>query len=229
MLNMPDTHAQYTRASALTSRGARRAGQIVFAPVGGEASDDCSSFFGYIAEGSTAPPYGSGTVVIYDASLKQYIATYSPTNFVVNVDTCSYFFGGPKINFASREGLYKLSLEGGLTGPECPAEGTTTCFQNYWLTSTANGVFTFVDAGYDACFDFVATATEGSTKETGSFTVGWLASQRDIAKAPQDYAGSYDAATGSVTLSTPGCSGTYLVSGTGRLLLVEPLRFRRSQ
>ena len=187
-----------------------RAGQIVFAPIGGDAANACTTYFGYVADGSTPPPYGSGTVVIYDASLTQYIATYSPTNFVVNVDTCSYFFGGPKINFASREGLYSLSLSGA-DGPMCPADGTTTCFQNYWLTTTANGVLTFVDAGTDACIDFVASADAGATQDAGTFTVGWLASERDVAQAPADYTGSYDSGTGTVTLSIPGCSGTYAV------------------
>ena len=152
--------------------------------------------------------------MVYDFNMKQYIATYSPTNFVVNVDTCSYFFSPPKINTASRDGLYKLSLQGNLVGESCPEVGTTTCFQNYWLTSTANGVLTFVDAGTGpgACYDFVGTANEGSGTEQGTFTVGWLASQRDVAKAPEGFSGSYNAGAGAVTLTTPGCSGAYTVS-----------------
>ncbi len=174
------------------------------------ASDQCETYFGAVDETSTPPPDGSGSITLFDYMQNQYTATYTPTSFNIKVESCSYFFGPASINSASTDGLYKMVYESS-KGPSCPAEGETSCFGGYWVTASSTGVLAFADTSSSACPAFFALANEGSNQEQGTFTIAGVAIERSTSWAPQGYTGSYSAAQGSVSISTPGCSAVYKV------------------
>ena len=158
---------------------------------------------------STPPPYGSGSIAVYDYSQNLYTATYSPSSFVIEVGSCSYYFGGPKMNTVSGNGLYKMVFER-TSGSSCPADGTTGgCFESYWVTSSANGVLAFADTSSSACPAFFAVTNEGSNDNKGTFTIAGVALQGTTSWVPEGYSGSYSAAKETLTISTPDCAVTY--------------------
>ncbi len=185
------------------------AGQIVFSPKDSSPADDCDTYFGAINEDSTPPPYGSGSITVFDYMQNQYVATYTPTSFSVQVDQCSYTFGGPKMNSESVDGLYKMVLDTA-KGPSCPADdASSSCFEGYWVTASAIGVLAFADTSSSVCPAFFAVAKEGSNKEKGTFTIAGVAMMKSTTWAPQGYSGSYSASEGTISITTPGCLVTY--------------------
>ena len=185
-------------------------GQIVFSPKNDKASDDCDTFFGAVDGSATPPPYGSGSITIYDYMQNQYIATYTPTSFVVKQDdSCTFFFRGAQMNSASTDGLYKMVYDSS-KGPSCPADGTTGgCFEGYWVTASASGVLAFADTSSSPCPAFFAIADQGSNQEQGTFTIAGVAVLKSTSWAPEGYSGSYSASTGTISISTPGCAVEY--------------------
>ena len=180
----------------------------MFSPKDTDASDYCQTYFGYSLDGSTPPPYGSGTIKIYDYMQNQYIASYTPGSFMVKVDTCSYFFGGPQMNTDSTDGLYKMVYDMS-SGSACPAASTTTCYESYWVTASALGVLAFIDTSSSACPAFFAVADDGSNQDQGTFTIAGVALMRSPSWVPQGYTGSYSAAQGTISITTPGCTVGY--------------------
>ena len=192
------------------------AGQVAFSPKNADPSDGCQTYFGVSVGDSTPPPYGSGSIVIYDYSQNQYTATYSPKSFVIKVDSCNYYFGGPKINTASGNGMYKMVYDS-TSGSSCPADGTTAgCFEGYWVTASASGVLAFADTSSSPCPAFFAVTNEGSNHDKGTFTIAGAALGRMTTWAPEGYSGSYSAAKETVTLSTPDCTVTYKVDSPSK-------------
>ncbi len=192
---------------------ALHAGQIVFSPKDDSATGACPTYFGFVAHGSTPPPYGSGTIFIYDYDLVQHVATYSPTAFVVEAQNgCYYHFGAPQTNVPSAD-IHRLVLARPLEGPSCPAPQSSPCHQGYWAVTSAAGIFALLDsAAGGKCPAFVARAAEGSDHLHGSFGVGWIAAERAVVPAPPGWSGSYSTKSGVVTLDAPGCRGVYVVS-----------------
>ena len=137
----------------------------------------------------------------------QYIATYSPGSFVFSVGQCTLYFDLPKVKQALGDGLYKLALDGSLSGPNCPMAGTSMCFQNYLVTASADGVLSFVDTAAEACPAFVTLA--GSNVAEGKLMFASVLRGQYPEWAPAGHGGAYSAAAGTVTLSTPGCTGNY--------------------
>jgi hypothetical protein len=165
------------------------------------------------------PPDGSGTVIIYDLMQNQYVGTYSPDSFIVTAGPCTYYFTMAQLNPRSGDGLYKLVLDdAGLSGNSCPEE-PTPCYHSYWATASAAGVFAFVDAGAGACPAFFALAGPDSSESQGTLTVVGVSTGRSTAWVPPGYGGNYSVAAGTVTLSSPGCSGTYKVDPTSETTL----------
>ena len=139
----------------------------------------------------------------------QYMATYTPTSFVVKLDdSCTYFFRGATMNTVSSDGLYKMVYDSS-KGPSCPADGSTSCYGGYWVTASATGVLAFADTSDSPCPAFFAVADDGSNQQQGTFTIAGYAVQKSTSWAPPGYSGSYDAAQGTVSISTPGCSVDY--------------------
>ena len=181
----------------------------MFSPKDGKVADDCDTYFGVINDESTPPPYGSGSITIYDYMQNQYIATYTPSSFAVSVEQCTYTFGGPKINTESTDGLYKMVYDSS-KGPSCPTETTTGgCFESYWVTASAFGVLAFADTSSSPCPAFFAIAKEGSDQDQGTFTIAGVALMKSTTWAPQGYSGSYSASKGTISITTPGCSVVY--------------------
>lgn len=181
---------------------------MVFSPRNTEASDYCQTFFGYALDGSTPPPYGSGTAKIYDYLQNQYIATYTPGSFMVKIEGCTFFFGGPKINTGSTDGLYKMVYDIS-TGSTCAAASASSCHENYWVTASVNGILAFVDTSSSPCPAFFAVAEEGSNQEQGTFTIAGVALEKSTTWVPRGYSGSYSASKGTISITTPGCSVVY--------------------
>ncbi len=185
------------------------AGQIAFSPKDTSAADNCQTYFGMVVGDSTPPPYGSGSIAVYDYSQNQYTAIYSPHSVVIEVGECTYYFGGPQVNTESGDGLYKMVFDR-TSGSSCPADGTTGgCFESYWVTTSANGVLAFADTAIAPCPAFFAVTNEGSTEDKGSFTIAGVAYQGTTTWVPEGYSGSYSAVKESLTLSTPDCAITY--------------------
>jgi hypothetical protein len=182
---------------------------MVFSPRDTDASNYCQTYFGVSLDGSTPPPYGSGTIKIYDYMQNQYIATYNPGSFIVKVEGCNYFFGAPKMNTGSTNGLYKMVYDIS-SGSSCTTgSSSSTCHENYWVTASAIGVLAFIDTSSSACPAFFAVANEGSSQESGSFTIAGVALMRETSWVPQGYAGSYSATQGTISITTPGCTVGY--------------------
>ena len=195
--------------SVLTRLRALGTGQIAFSPKDSSAADGCDTYFGGINDDSTPPPYGSGSITVFDYMQNQYIATYTPSSFSVQVDQCTYTFGGPQMNTVSGDGLYKMVLDSA-KGPSCPADDTaSSCFEGYWVTASSIGVLAFADTSSDTCPAFFAIAKEGSNQDKGSFTIAGVALDKSTTWAPQGYSGSYSAAQGSISITTPGCVVNY--------------------
>ena len=188
------------------------AGQIVFAPKNKDAADYCETFFGAVGQGSTPPPAGSGTVHLFDSMQNHYLATYTPTSFSIDVQGCTYNFGGPKPNSHSVEGMYKVEIDGGLHGPACPAVESSPCFQSYWVTTGVNGIFSFVDTASAACPAFFAVANEGANQEQGTMTIAGVAMLQSTSWVPQGYSAAYDTISRTVEISSPGCAGKYTLN-----------------
>ncbi len=185
-------------------------GQIVFSPIHANPSDNCQTYFGAVNQGSSPPPEGSGSITVFDYMQNQYTAHYSPTSLSIQTGMeCTYNFGGPKMNSVSSDGLYKMVLDTA-KGPSCPADDPTrSCFEGYWVTASAIGVLAFADTSSSPCPAFFAVADDGSSQESGSFTIAGVALMRETSWVPQGYAGSYNAAQGSITINTPGCLVSY--------------------
>jgi hypothetical protein len=184
-------------------------GQIAFSPKSNKASDECDTYFGAVDGSATPPPYGSGSITIYDYMQNQYMATYTPTSFVVKADdSCTFFFRGAQMNSASSDGLYKMVYDSS-KGPSCPAEGTTSCYGGYWVTASATGVLAFADTSSSACPAFFAVANEGSDQEQGTFTIAGYSVLKSTSWAPEGYSGSYSASQGTISINTPGCTVEY--------------------
>jgi hypothetical protein len=190
------------------SRSSRRAGQIVFSPRAGDAS--CEAYFGFVDANSVPPPYGSGSITLYDSSQNRFTATYTPTSFVVLKDeTCTYSFGGPKLNAQSGESMYKMMLSSPMEGSSCPAR-SDPCHQSYWVTATKGGILAFVDGASAACAAFFAAVDKGDEAQ-GSFAIRGVALERETSWVPAGYSGTYSATAGSlkVVINIPGCAATY--------------------
>jgi hypothetical protein len=184
-------------------------GQIVFSPKNKDAADVCETFFGAVGQGSSHPPYGSGTVDLYDSMQNHYVATYTPTSFTVDVQGCTYTFAGPKINTGAVEGMVKVVLDGAPHGPACAAVESSPCFASYWITTGVNGIFTFVDTASASCPAFFAVANEGSNQEQGTMTIAGVAVMQATTWVPPGYSAAYNTISRTVEITTPGCSATY--------------------
>jgi hypothetical protein len=188
------------------------AGQVIFAPRAADPS--CQPFFGYVAGDSTPPPYGSGSLILYDHTGGTSQASYSPSSFSLTTEGCTYQFGAPTVNFKSIDKLYKMELASPPVGPTCPAQ-TDPCFKSYWLTTTASGVFAFIDAttAPTACAAFFALAEEGSDVTHGALSIKGVSLNRETSWVPEGYSAEYSATdiTLEITIRTPGCAGTYKV------------------
>ena len=181
----------------------------MFSPIHAAASDNCQTYFGAVDPGSGAPPDGSGSITVFDYMQNQYTATYTPTSLSIQVDQCTYSFGGPQLNSVSSDGLYKMVLDSA-KGPSCPADdATSSCFEGYWVTASSIGVLAFADTSSSPCPAFFAVADDGSNQDQGTFTIAGVALMRSTSWVPQGYAGSYSAAQGTITISTPGCLVNY--------------------
>ena len=188
------------------------AGQVIFSPTVEDPT--CQPFFGYVAGDSSPPPYGSGSLVLYDHTGGMSQASYSPSSFALNTQGCTFQFGGPVLNFKSVDKMYKLILASPPVGLACPAP-TDPCFQSYWLTTTASGVFAFMDAGTapTPCAAFFALAESGSDPTQGTLSIKGVSLDRETSWVPQGYSASYSATdlTLQININTPGCAGTYTV------------------
>ena len=141
----------------------------------------------------------------------QYMATYTPTSFVVKLDdSCTYFFRGATMNTVSSDGLYKMVYDSS-KGPSCPADGSTSCYGGYWVTASATGVLAFADTSSSPCPAFFAIANDGSNQEQGTFTIAGVALDKSTTWAPQGFTGSYSAAQGTISITTPGCVVNYVL------------------
>ena len=190
-------------------------GQIIVSP---KASDPtCQPFFGFSSEGSLPPPYGSGSLELYDHTGGMSQATYGPSSFALTTQGCTFYFGAPAVNFKSIDKMYKLILSKPLEGKFCPAP-SDPCFQSYWLTTTASGVFAFMDAGSAtaACAAFFALAEEGSNGGQGDLSIKGVSLERETSWVPEGYSASYIASDVDleITIRTPGCTGTYKIDPT---------------
>jgi hypothetical protein len=179
---------------------------VVLSPQSTNASAECITFFGFIQDGSTAPPEGSGEITIYDYAQNEYTARYNSSNFTVAIQGCTYNFTAG-MNEMSGQGMYKLQQHES-SGVNCPKN--TTCFDRYWATTNAMGVFTFLDVSEDrACPAFFALANPGSTEASGSFAIAGMAVGNWTSWVPPGYSGKYGS-TGdesvAVWISTPECS-----------------------
>jgi hypothetical protein len=197
---------------------------MMFSPAGGEPADGCEIYFGYIDFDKTTgpPPSGSGSLVFFDSQQVRYEATYTPASFVVKAPGCTYYFNGPKISTDSRDGAYKLKLQGELSGPACPAPGATDCFQGYWAGTSTAGALAFADTARSFCPAFFAVTDAASTEVAGSFTIVAVSVVYSTDWAGPGYSGSYS--DGAVKISTPGCTGTYILdpASAGGKSLVLP-------
>jgi hypothetical protein len=176
----------------------------------------CDLYFGLAAEGALPPPYGSGTIVVYDYMQNMFVATYTPTSFTVAAGDCTYYFSGPKINTESGRGVAKIVLDGSLAGAECPpADDPASCHQSYWVTGNgATGVFGFVDAGRGPCPALFAVADQGSTPLRGTLLIIGAAHSQEVMWVPSGYNVSYDGEAQTIAMQTPGCHGAYKIDPT---------------
>jgi hypothetical protein len=177
----------------------------------------CNLYFGLASEGAVPPPYGSGTVVLYDYMQNMYVATYTPTSFTVAAGPCTYYFSGPQLNSASGGGVAKIALEGSLSGSGCPSgDDAASCYQSYWVTGNgATGVFGFVDAGRGPCPALFAVADQSSTPMRGTLIVIGAARSQEATWVPEGYNVTYDAEGMSIKMQTPGCHGAYKIDSYG--------------
>ena len=186
-------------------------GHVVFSPRNTNASAECTTFFGFILDGSTPPPQGSGRISVFDYSQNEYKATYNVSDFTVTIDGCSYIFA-LEVNTVSGDGLYKLRWLSS-SGTACP-QGSS-CYANYWLATNAMGVFSFLDFSEDpSCPAFFAIANPGSTEAGGTFTIAGVAVGNATSWVPPGYSGKYDGYQGVVWISTPGCSSVFILDST---------------
>jgi hypothetical protein len=149
-------------------------------------SPECPTLFGWATDGSAPPPYGSGTLQLYDGSNISYVATYTPTSVVVTAGECTVNFHGPELNLKSAGGLRKIvRVEGDCLAPENP------CGQSYWVAN-ASRYLIFMDAApagtCPALFGFIS---EHSDYQAGMFNLVAIASERMFMELPPMFSGDY--------------------------------------
>jgi hypothetical protein len=177
---------------------------VVLSPKSTDVSAECDTFFGFVRDGSVAPPEGSGEITIYDYAQNEYNATYTPSTIKVDIQECAYEFN-LELNVNSKDGMYKFKqLEH--SGPSCPSV-ETSCFESYWVTTNALGLFAFIDTSVNSCPAFFAHVNPGSDNDGGTFSIAGVAADRMTAWVPPGYSGKYGMSTGipAIWISTPEC------------------------
>jgi hypothetical protein len=176
----------------------------------------CPILFGTAAEGSSAPPYGSGTLNLYDAAQTQYTATYTASSFEVSVkvpgeDDCVVSFAGPELNFKSVGGLHKLVQSGPPDGDSCPS--SDQCYQSYWVANASDVLIALDAAANPGCAALVFQVAPGGTYEKGGLKLIAQASGGAFDWDPAHVTGEYDITDvyWNLTFSMEGCRMNYRV------------------
>jgi hypothetical protein len=178
---------------------------VVLSPKSTDVSAECDTFFGFVRDGSVAPPEGSGEITIYDYAQNEYNATYTPNTIKVNIQECAYEFN-LDLNENSKDGMYKF-MQHHLSGPSCPSL-ESSCFKNYWVTTNALGLFAFIDTStVDSCPAFFALVNPGSDADGGTFSIAGVAADNMTAWVPPGYSGKYGMSGGkpAIWINTPEC------------------------
>jgi hypothetical protein len=118
--------------------------------------------------------------------------------------------------------MHKIVIDGSLQGPNCPIE-STPCYKEYWLVVTLSGIFAFIDAGESSCAAFFALAGSGSEEAQGTLNIISVSMDRKLSWLPAGYSGSYSIASGTVTLSAPGCTASYIVDSPMNVPIARPM------
>ena len=88
---------------------------------------------------------------------------------------------------------------------------TGSCGEAYWVSASANGVLSFVDQSASAgwslgggvCYAALAYAVNGSTPSAGTIVFAGVEASEQLLWAPAGVTGTYDKATGTITLTMP--------------------------
>jgi hypothetical protein len=149
-------------------------------------SPECTALFGWATDGSAPPPYGSGTLELYDSSNNTFVATYTPTSFVVTFGQCTYNFDGPKLNFKSAGGLRKIvRSEGGCLAPEDP------CGQSFWVANASRSLIFMDAAPASICPAVFGSISESSDYKAGMFKIVAMAIRHMFMELPPVFSGDY--------------------------------------
>jgi hypothetical protein len=170
----PSPHAcarPVSLAEALRARCA--AGQVVLSSNSSDSNTErCPTLFGTAAEGSGPPPYGRGTLHLYDSDQESYNVTYSPSSFVVKVQNCTFTFKGPELNSKSGGGLRKIALTKPGDSESCPSP-ENPCGKGFWVANSS-GVLVAMDTAETPCPAYFFLIKPGSDDTMGQFgLVAW--------------------------------------------------------
>jgi hypothetical protein len=142
------------------ARALGAAGQVALSP--NSTGQDCPTLFGWATPGSSPPPYGSGTLHMYDEAKLNYTVTYSPSSFEITGMSCTLTFSAPALNSKSGGSLHKIvRVEGECTEP------LDLCSRSYWVAN-ASDYLVFMDAAPAVpCPAFFFRINPGSSSGSG--------------------------------------------------------------
>ncbi len=137
------------------------------------ADSNCPTLFGRPSPGSGPPLYGTGTLLLHDASQAKYNATYTPSSLTISVGGCAFAFAGPALGADAAGGPVRLvrAVAGspGGAGSKCLPDPTGPCGRAYRAAVAPAGILLLVDAASDAaCRALIFRVNPGGGLAEGS-------------------------------------------------------------
>ena len=176
------------------------------------AGPSCRIFFGHASPDAFPPPYGSGSIDLYDADGAPSTAAYTPASLVLRTPDCNYTFGAPALNSYTANPLAKLAPTGPQDGADCAK--TPECGRGYWFAATLGGFFALLDTAGPGtqCPAYFARVDSGGDASSGTFSAVAETDGALPSWAPAGCTGRYAGGQTlgfNLTLDTTACSGPY--------------------